>query len=136
MHHVRGPCRMLHGCTSRHRLYRRSCCRYLYLVAVPIILVASCYTRTNVYDSSDMSTSPRYQRKIVDEEELRWVSERTLAFARFWKSHKYRNIAVYACIATRSAPVVSRLLWLTLGCPDAFYTELWSRAFDIRRVCI
>ncbi|EEH50947.1 uncharacterized protein MICPUCDRAFT_54927 [Micromonas pusilla CCMP1545] len=130
------PCPFLRRNTSWYGRCRRGRGRTLYALTLAVILFSSCCTRTSGSGNSDKSSSTRYHRSTVDEQELRWVSTRTLAFARFWRNHKYRNLAVYFCVATRSLPAFGPSLRLILGCPDSFYTELWSRAFDVPRNCV
>jgi len=82
-----------------------------------------------------MSTSV-YERSKLPEDSLRWISGRTLLFARFWRNHKLRNLAIYSCIATRNLPIVSDLFYSGAGCPATFYTDFWSRIFEVPRWCI
>ena len=70
------------------------------------------------------------------DDDATWLSARSASFAARWKHHKWRNIAVYACLSTRKLPTVRSITRFVLACPSVFYEQRYDRLFRVPNVCV
>lgn len=64
-----------------------------------------------------------------------WYSARTLQFTTLWPHHKVRNAVIYTCLRTRRIPVLRRVIYACLTCPDSFYHDSFDSLFEVPRLC-
>jgi len=65
-----------------------------------------------------------------------WLSFRSTSFISLWRSHKTRNMVMYACISTRRIPIVNVVVYHAFTCPDVVYDERYELLFEVPRVCL
>ena len=71
----------------------------------------------------------------LQEPPVSWIDKQSKMFSLSWKSHKVRNLAVYACVSTRKVFLLKRITYHLLSCPEVFYHHLFDSVFHVPAWC-